>query len=88
MFPFSYGPIDVEPDSVEMRGIHRMVKFWTNFARTGNPNTMDNDPLLDVMWPAARLDQFNYLNLQDNLTVEPLSNLIPERLAFWDALDK
>lgn len=68
-----------------MRGIHRIVKLWTTFAKMGDPNQHESDELLNIEWPKATLDNFQYLVLQDNMELG--SDLIPERDQFWTDLE-
>ncbi|XP_044736720.1 juvenile hormone esterase-like [Chrysoperla carnea] len=62
-------------------GVHRMVKLWTTFAKTGNPN-VQNDPLLNVTWLPIQTNKFNYLHI--NLSLELKVNPIEERMKFWE----
>ncbi|KAK4879863.1 hypothetical protein RN001_008009 [Aquatica leii] len=65
----------------------RMVRLWTNFAKTENP-TPKKDPLLqDVTWPVANIDDtfsLKYLNINETLTtmIDPKW----ESFLFWTKL--
>lgn len=76
--------IHVEPDSPEMRGIHRNVRLWTTFARMGDPNQHEPDELL-IEWPKATLDNFQYLIIQDGMELG--TELYAERDQFWTDLE-
>lgn len=76
--------IHVEPDSLEMRGIHRNVRLWTTFARMGDPNQHEPDELL-IEWPKATLDNFQYLIIQDGMELG--TELYAERDQFWTDLE-
>ncbi|KAL0621674.1 Carboxylesterase 5A [Plecturocebus cupreus] len=52
-----------------------MMKFWANFARTGNPNG-DDLPL----WPAYNLAE-QYLQLDLNMSLR--QRLREQRVQFW-----
>lgn len=58
-----------------------MVKLWTNFAKTGNPN-----PIQGVIWKPVRQNEINYVDIGETLT----SNINPEkeRMEFWDNIFK
>lgn len=61
--------------------IHRMVKLWTNFAKTGNPN-VQNDPFLNVTWLPIQSNKFNYLHINPSLELKVNPN--EERMKFWE----
>ncbi|GLG95960.1 Esterase FE4 precursor, putative [Gryllus bimaculatus] len=63
--PFFKVP-EVAPDSFEAITRKRMVKLWTDFAKTGNP-TPDLDSLIGVKWPAYKTPERMYLNINDTL---------------------
>ncbi|PNF42127.1 Esterase FE4 [Cryptotermes secundus] len=63
----------------------RMVKLWTNFAKSGNP-TPEEDPLLNVTWPSYTTEDPTYLNIDRELSLR--NNLNKERLQFWEDLYK
>lgn len=77
-------PGDMEPDSPEEVISKRLVKLWTNFARFGNPNSKEDDELLNVEWEPVGRDDLNYLNIDRDLSV----GVNPEaaRMEFWDQL--
>ena len=56
----------------------QIMSYWTQFARTGNPNTTDG-----FTWPLFTNDSQNYLDLNDDLNIK--SNLREEYCSFWDA---
>lgn len=62
-----------------------MIKLWTNFARTGNPNPQDHDDLFDVIWKPAKECELFYLDIgTDKLQMG--SNPDLERMLFWDEM--
>ncbi|KAK4879862.1 hypothetical protein RN001_008008 [Aquatica leii] len=65
----------------------RMVRLWTNFAKTGNP-TPEKDPLLqNITWPIANVDHtfsLNYLNIGERLST--MINPKWETFLFWTDL--
>ncbi|XP_044735104.1 juvenile hormone esterase-like [Chrysoperla carnea] len=73
----NYKPGDV---NIAM-AIHRMVKLWTNFAKTGNPN-VQNDPFLNVTWLPIQTNKFNYLHINPSLELKVNPN--EERMKFWE----
>lgn len=77
-------PGDLEAGSPEELTMKRLVKLWTNFAKTGNPNSKEKDELLDIEWEAVGKDGLNYLNIDTDLSVG--INPDAERMEFWDKL--
>ncbi|PSN30849.1 hypothetical protein C0J52_16130 [Blattella germanica] len=79
---FYHDGIVYDVNSPEYTTLRRMVKLWTNFAKTGNP-TPEADPLLqNVTWsPATALDNF-YIDIGNDLVVQ--RNLHNERMSFWE----
>ncbi|XP_026737629.1 carboxylesterase 4A-like [Trichoplusia ni] len=70
-------------DSILTRS--RVVKMWTNFAKTGNPTPDDDDPLLQITWdPVENKDRLHYLSIGSELTKG--RNPFDERMKFWDTL--
>lgn len=76
----------IEPGSIEDISIRRITKLWTNFAKTGNPNSKENDALLDVVWEPVTSTELNFLNFDEELRV----GVDPDgdRMAFWDDIYK
>lgn len=65
----------------------RVVKLWTNFAKTGNPTPDDDDPTLQITWdPVENNDKLNYLCIGSELTKG--RNPFYERMNFLDKLHK
>lgn len=61
-----------------------MTKLWTNFAKHGDPNAREKDPLLHVEWKPATGSELHYLNIDEELTAGV--NPEADRMAFWDGL--
>ncbi|KAJ3645527.1 hypothetical protein Zmor_023175 [Zophobas morio] len=55
----------------------RMIHLWTNFAKFGNPTP-------DDMWPQFKKDDYPYLNIGNNLTIE--YNFKSKTMEFWRKL--
>ncbi|KAK9730607.1 Carboxylesterase family [Popillia japonica] len=63
---------------------NRLVKLWTNFAKTGNPTPLD-DPILDnCIWPKVIPAALNYIDIDNDLTIKQNPNA--QDMAFWDNL--
>ena len=60
-----------------------MVKYWGNFANTGNPNKGPGGEA-DYMWPQYSLDGLQTMNL--NLTLGEITDLKASYCDFWDSL--
>ncbi|CAG2054512.1 unnamed protein product [Timema podura] len=67
----------LDPNSTEMKVLNRMVKMWTNFAKTGDPSEG-----MDVIWKPVTSKSRNYLSINEDSTL--LQDLEKERMAFWD----
>ncbi|XP_051153447.1 acetylcholinesterase-like [Leptopilina boulardi] len=52
----------------EKRLSQRMMKYWANFAKTGNPNEGDSASWTDVFWPQHTAAKKDYLTLDINST--------------------
>lgn len=76
----------LEPGSLEQITVYRMTKFWTNFAKNGNPNPVTKDSIIDVVWKPVEKDTFNYLDIGEKLKASV--NPEKERMAFWDDIFK
>ncbi|KAK5647704.1 hypothetical protein RI129_002596 [Pyrocoelia pectoralis] len=72
------------PFSVGLKTMRRVIKLWTNFARTGNPNPSELNSLINVLWKPVAKDQFHFLDIGENLTVGV--NPDKDRAEFWDEL--
>lgn len=72
--------------SKEDIAIRRLTKLWTNFAKTGDPNSKEKDQLLDILWKPATKNELNFLDFDQELTVgvDPDG----ERLKFWEDIYK
>lgn len=72
---------EIETGSIEDVAIRRMSKLWTNFAKTGNPNSKCLDPLLNVQWKPISKTELNFLDFDTTLTV----GVDPDghRMKFW-----
>lgn len=71
---------EIKMKSVEDVNVKRLIKIWTTFAKTGNPN-VNNESLIDVEWKPLVTNEFNYAELGNTLSV----NVDPdgERYDFW-----
>lgn len=59
-----------------------MMKMWTNFAKTGNPNTIGAPN-----WPKYNTDQQLYLEIGVNMTQDSVKDyFVATRVAFWTKL--
>ncbi|XP_039752597.1 esterase E4-like isoform X1 [Pararge aegeria] len=81
---FKAEPIkDVEPTPQDVKTRERMLRLWTNFAKTGNP-TPDENHYLTVTWLPATKDKLNYLNISNELSMDDSPD--KEKMEFWDNL--
>ncbi|CAH0761910.1 unnamed protein product [Diatraea saccharalis] len=72
---------DVEPTPQDLKMRERMVRMWTNFAKSGNP-TPEENYYLTVTWLPVTRDNLYYLNLGSELSLG--SNPDKEKMDFWD----
>lgn len=81
IFKAEYTP-EVKNGSKEDITIRRISKLWTNFAKTGDPNSKNKNELLSVHWKAATKAELNFLDIDETLTAS--INPDGDRMTFWD----
>lgn len=81
LFNISSFPIETDSDFLARR---RLVKLWTNFAKTQNPTPDDetSEILENVKWEVTTPDNVRYLDIGDDLVMKP-SRKVKETV-FWD----
>ncbi|KAJ4438848.1 hypothetical protein ANN_14801 [Periplaneta americana] len=72
---------DLDPTSPEVKTRTRLVKMWTNFAKTGCP-TPKKDWLVNVIWRPTEYEERWYLNIDTELSIQ--QHLNKERICFWE----
>ncbi|KAK9746434.1 Carboxylesterase family [Popillia japonica] len=74
---------EVAENSLEDITIQRMVKLWTNFAKSGNPNS---EEFKDINWKPIEPTKLHYLDIGENLSM----GVNPEydMFVFWDKIYK
>ncbi|XP_066991136.2 esterase FE4 [Anabrus simplex] len=75
----------VPPDSPEAITRARLLKMYSDFARTGNPTPEVTD-LVPVIWKPHTASNPCYLNIDEELSLK--TNLFGDRLAFWEEIYK
>ncbi|XP_061177723.1 uncharacterized protein LOC133186505 [Saccostrea echinata] len=70
-------PHTVSPTSAELDLSHSMMDMWTNFAKTGNPNTGQTR-----LWKSFDMRDRHYLSL--DIPLKPGKSLYGSRMDFWD----
>lgn len=68
--------------SLEKKSVKTFVKLWTNFAKTGNPNSDQ----LDINWQPIENNDLKFLDIGTQLTIG--NNPDNTRIEFWNALFK
>nr|WCC58185.1 carboxylesterase [Pharsalia antennata] len=63
---------------------YRMVKIWTDFAKTMNPTPEQSELVQNVIWPKVQLGNFQYLDIDEDLTVK--TDPKGERYQAWKAI--
>jgi carboxylesterase type B len=78
LFKSTWTP-EIQPGSLEELSINRFVKYWTNFAKFGNPNLKDK--VDGIEWKPVKGNDINFIDIGDQITtgVDPES----ERMQFW-----
>ncbi|CAH2101652.1 unnamed protein product [Euphydryas editha] len=74
---------DVEPTPQDIKMRERMLRLWTNFAKSGNP-TPDENHYLTVTWLPITKDNLYYLNLGNELSLG--TNPDKDKMEFWEEL--
>lgn len=79
--------LSLKPGSLEETVLKRMVKIWTNFAKTGKP-IISKDQLLNVDWKPV--DKNGKLLHFVDIGTKLVAGVNPEaeRMEFWDELGK
>jgi carboxylesterase type B len=68
--------------SKEIELSHQMIRYWTNFAKTGNPNDPNN---LSLHWPLYEETNKSYINFHaQEIRIE--NHFLEERFQFWDMI--
>ncbi|XP_068082692.1 esterase FE4 [Anabrus simplex] len=70
----------VPPDSPDAITRARMLKMYSDFAKTGNPTPEVTD-LVPVIWKPHTASNPCYLNIDEELSLK--TNLFGDRMAFW-----
>lgn len=95
MYLFRLGFVDYAvagKGSAEQRIIEQMVRLWTQFAATGDPNGEHLRRAGVDRWPSIGSDHvdlssgYRCLNIDRRLEVVELPET--ERMAFWDGLER
>ncbi|XP_018565110.1 cholinesterase 2-like [Anoplophora glabripennis] len=63
---------------------YRMVKMWTDFAKTMNPTPEKSELLQNIIWPKVQPDNFQYMNIDADLEVK--KDPKGERYLAWKAI--
>nr|CAD7441125.1 unnamed protein product [Timema bartmani] len=80
LFLNSYIKPDFGAESSNAKVRSNMVKLWTNFSKTGDPNSSD----FQVKWPQLTRDSFDFLNISPELTL--LKDFAKDRMDFWEEI--
>uniref|UniRef100_A0A1B6CXI0 Carboxylesterase type B domain-containing protein n=1 Tax=Clastoptera arizonana TaxID=38151 RepID=A0A1B6CXI0_9HEMI len=76
-----------DASSTSMTTLKRMVKMWTNFAKTGNPTpdgTTDDD-LKNIIWTPATNGAYRYLQISSQLKMSE-NNFEEDAVVFWNKI--
>jgi carboxylesterase type B len=70
---------ELQSGSLEELSVNRFVKYWTNFAKFGNPNPKDKSDAPE--WKPVKPDEINFIDIGENITAG--TNPESERMQFW-----
>jgi carboxylesterase type B len=70
---------ELQPGSLEELSVNRFVKYWTNFAKFGNPNLKGKSDAPE--WKPVKRDEINFIDIGENITAG--TNPESERMQFW-----
>ncbi len=68
------------PTQAEVTMSNSMIDYWTNFAKTGNPNK----PAPVQFWPQFDYNTFNSLNINTPNSI--VQGLQQKKCDFWDKI--
>ncbi|KAJ4438858.1 hypothetical protein ANN_14811 [Periplaneta americana] len=86
LFKIGGWKVDLIPGTPEYLTSQRIVKLWTNFAKTGSPTPERDELLQNITWKPVTGKSFPYLNIDTNLTIR--YNLNEGRPIWWEQLYK
>ncbi|XP_017784079.1 PREDICTED: esterase B1-like [Nicrophorus vespilloides] len=75
---------DITKGSIEDITIKRLTRYWTNFAKTGNPNNAKLCDMFPVEWPTVKENDFKFIDIGETLKV--CVNPEAERMKFWESI--
>lgn len=81
---YAYYSWKLEKDSKEYLTIQRMIKMWTNFARTSNPNC---EYTKESEWKSVEESDANkWMRIGEELKFEEMPDEFKKKLHFWVGL--
>ncbi|CAF0985298.1 unnamed protein product [Adineta steineri] len=74
--------MNISYTSEEVELSFQLIRYWTNFAKTGNPNEPE---YTSVLWPAYEKEKKSFISFNANDThIE--HNFLEERFQFWNTI--
>nr|XP_022909379.1 esterase B1-like [Onthophagus taurus] len=73
---------DIQETSIEEISSKKIVKMWTSFAKTGDPNPKDYS--INAKWIPVEENSINYLNISETFSVKV--NPEEDRIKLWDEI--
>lgn len=74
---------DIQYGAIEDVTINKILRMWTTFARTGNPNSLFAYNT-SVYWNPVKPRQFYYLEIDEELETSFCPDV--DRMYFWDKI--
>ncbi|CAH1781139.1 unnamed protein product [Owenia fusiformis] len=79
-FPFQFGTFPVDP--VDQLVAYTLISYWSNFAKTGNPNEQAASYAMLPEWPRFTKEKSQYLEISTKSS-QPGDIIKPNRVHFW-----
>ncbi|CAB3229013.1 unnamed protein product [Arctia plantaginis] len=77
--------IKLPSEQPEIKLMKKLVRLWSNFAKTGNPTPTEEDPVLKKFtWEPFNESESKYLHITKLLKIK--TNPLGDRKQFWDDL--
>ncbi|CAH1781140.1 unnamed protein product [Owenia fusiformis] len=82
--PYVFGMIHNNSPAFDQLLSYNLIKYWSNFAKTGNPNEPTTYPGLPAYWPQFTKGKRQFLEISVNITSSKPGEIIkPDRVYFW-----
>ncbi|KAJ8968659.1 hypothetical protein NQ314_002182, partial [Rhamnusium bicolor] len=73
-----------DPSDSDLITRQRLIRLWTNFAKTSNPTPKQDELLQNIIWPTSIFKNMTYLDIGKNLKL--YSDMKNYNIQFWKDL--